>query len=263
VTFIYRDPIKNIPAEIATGAAQCLKGSINQQNLTTKLRRFGFSTSEDAVTWVVFVHLLRSGQLVPILTHCGVVADVASAIQPALLLWGSPVDGSLPVKAIQKRLVELSDSLHEDPESRSEPDVIVDLGNAGVIFIEVKYQSENESNASNNPNWTRYMGQAGVFRDEAAVQATGCYELARNWRLLKGLAGDRPATLVNLGTKRLFEGSNGERLQHFIDALVTDQSSRFVKLTWAQLLQGVTNPPAWFNRFVDSRRLKTLHLSER
>ena len=255
VTFIYRDPIKNIPAEIVDGAAECLQGSLNRQNLTTKRRRFGFSTSEDAVTWVVFAYLLRSGQLVRALKQCGVVMDSGSASEPSLLLWGSPVDASQPAMAIQARVVGLCDTVGEDRQSRSEPDVVIDLGNAGVIFVEVKYLSGNDSKPSDYPGWSRYMGKAGVFRDEAEVRASGCYELARNWRLLKGVAGDRPAILVNLGPKRLFVGPESERLQRFTDALVTDRSSRFIKLTWIQLLQEITDTPAWFDRFVDSRHL--------
>jgi hypothetical protein len=63
VTFIHRDPLGNIPVESREGASEALAQALNIRNRESKRRRFGFSTSEDAVTWVVFMHLLRSGQL--------------------------------------------------------------------------------------------------------------------------------------------------------------------------------------------------------
>jgi hypothetical protein len=46
------------------------------------------------------------------------------------------------------------------------------------------------------------------FKD---IKASGCYELARNWCLLKALAGDRPATLVNLGLAKAAQGARRPR----------------------------------------------------
>src|SRR5438045_3376353 len=64
VTFIYRDPLDNIPEASREGAIVALSQSLNERNRGSKLIRFGFTTSEDALTWVVFTYLLRSGQLV-------------------------------------------------------------------------------------------------------------------------------------------------------------------------------------------------------
>ncbi len=48
VTYIYRDPLKNIPIESRKGAIEVLAQALNVRSRESKLRRFGFSTSEDA-----------------------------------------------------------------------------------------------------------------------------------------------------------------------------------------------------------------------
>jgi hypothetical protein len=53
VTYIHRDPLGNIPIESRKGVSRALGEALNARNRESKRRRFGFSTSEDAVTWVV------------------------------------------------------------------------------------------------------------------------------------------------------------------------------------------------------------------
>ena len=88
------------------------------------------------------------------------------------------------------------------------------------------------------------------------MKASGCYELARNWCLLKGLAADRPATLVNLGPARLFSRSRRRAAGYLINALDSDERSKFKKVLWSDLL-GATLPTAldWFVQFCASRGL--------
>jgi hypothetical protein len=62
VTYIFRDPLDNIPPESREGVSEVLAQALNVYNRPSKLTNFGFSTSEDAVTWVVFTYLLRSGR---------------------------------------------------------------------------------------------------------------------------------------------------------------------------------------------------------
>lgn len=123
VTYIHRDPLKNIPSESREGAIQALAQAFNVRNRESKRRRFGFSTSEDAVTWVVFTYLLRSGQLLGALHRAGIIADATIATAPTLLLWGVPIDNGTRGTQIRNQLSELCTSLQEDPNSFSEPDV--------------------------------------------------------------------------------------------------------------------------------------------
>ena len=256
VTFIYRDPLGNIPIACREGASEALGQALNIRNRPSKRSRFGFSTSEDAVTWVVFTYLLRSGQLLTALRRAGVVAEEILTEAPTLLLWGVPIGSTSPGKAIRGQLSEQCSDLQEDPNSFSEPDVIVDLGEGGLIFIEVKYRSGNDTKPDDYPGWSRYEASERLIWQFQDVKASGCYELARNWCLLKSLAADRPACLVNLGPSRLFSGSEGERLDRFISALSPDERSRFKKVTWSDLLREVFDEaPDWFVQFCNGRGL--------
>jgi hypothetical protein len=191
VTFIYRDPFKNIPIETREGASEVLRQAFNIRNRESKQRRFGFSTSEDAVTWVVFTYLLRSGQLAGALQRTGLIADETSIMAPALLLWGVPIGNDPRGAAIRKHLSDLCTSLREDADSFSEPDVIIDLGEKGLVFFEVKYHSRNDLKPGNYPGWSRYASAAALSWRFDDMKASGHYELARNWCLLKSLATDR------------------------------------------------------------------------
>jgi hypothetical protein len=162
VTYIYRDPLDNIPIESRAGASEALDRALNVRNRESKRRRFGFSTSEDAVTWVVFTYLLRSGQLLAALARAGLIRDETSTTVPTLLLWGVPVDSGAPGATIQKRLSDLCVSLQEDPNSLSEPDVVLDLGEDGLMFIEVKYLSGNDLKEADYPGWSKYTSVVGL-----------------------------------------------------------------------------------------------------
>lgn len=255
VTYIHREPLNNIPEQIRDGAAGALEQALNVQNRLSKRRRFGFSTSEDALTWVVFAHLLRSGNLAPVFARLGISADPPGALEPALLLWGSPMDGNVRAADIRGRLAKLCRSVNEDVQSFSEPDVLVDLGPAGLVLVEVKYLSGNDGKPSDYAGWKRYLPTPQAFVTESEVRATGHYELARYWWLLTVLAQGRPATLINLGPARLFRGLEGQRLDRFASTLVTGSSRRFVKLTWSDFLHAVGNVPDWLTEFLQSRRL--------
>ena len=250
-TFIYRDPLENIPVESRDGARDTLASAHNERNRHSKRQRFGFSTSEDAVTWVVFTHLFRSGLLLGTLRQTGILPIDLLVDDPTLLLWGVPVGSSLRGSAIRMQLNNLCASLAEDTKSFSEPDVIIDLGEAGLIFIEVKYLGRNDRKKAHQCNWSRYESASRLRWRFDDVKASECYELARNWCLLKNLSGERMATLVNLGPPALFLGAEGDRLDRFIAALgLNDGRSRFLKVTWPEFLDGsLDDVPVWFREF--------------
>jgi hypothetical protein len=256
VTYICEDPLKNIPAEVADGALETLNQALNFQSRESKRRRFGFSTSEDAITWVVFTHLRREGGLGKLIRHLGLWQEGTRTRSPALLLWGVPVDAQPRTMKIRERLITFCRSLKEDTQSLSEPDVIIDLGESGLVFIEVKYRSGNDFKPVDYAGWERYFRRSGLAWNQTDVRATGCYELARNWRLLNGLADGRPAILVSLGLSRLFTGADGARLDRFIEALGEQPNSRFRRLTWRTLLACADNAPPWFVRFCSERQLQ-------
>lgn len=258
VTYIYRDPLANIPIECRDGASDALGQAFNVRNRESKRRRFGFSTSEDAVTWVVFTYLLRSGKLLAALRWAGLITGKTPTAAPTLLLWGVPIDNGARGAEIRKQLSNLCVSLQEDPNSFSEPDVIVDLGEAGLIFIEVKYRSGNDLKPADYAGWSKYASAARLAWRIEDVKASGCYELARNWCLLKNLAAERHASLVNLGPATLFRGLEGGRLDRFIGAIGTDERANFTKVIWSEFIEnGLGDMPDWLSYFCRRRNLMT------
>ena len=253
VTYICLDPLQNIPEESRDGALETLAQAFNVNSRASKLSRFGFDSSEDAVTWVIFTYLLRSGQLYSVLKNLNLTAADTPSIKPTLLLWGVPVTDGPGGKAIRKTLGDQCESLGENPKRFSEPDVIIDLGENGLILIEVKYWSGNDSQEASYSHWSRYGSAPGNLE---LMKASGCYELTRNWCLLNRLAGRRPATLVNLGFSKLFRGPEGERLDRFVAALRLDQRCQFRKITWSELLYNeLFKMPKWLAEYCKVRRL--------
>ncbi len=256
LTFIHRDPLDNIPNESRAGAFEALSQALNIRNRISKRRRFGFSTSEDAVTWVVFTYLLSTGRLADALCRAAQLPNTASATSPALLLWGSPIGGDTRAAELRTELERACAGLEEEPNSFSEPDVVVDLGEAGLIFVEVKYRSGNDRKPPDYRGWDRYARAPGLAWQIDEVRASGCYELARNWCLLKRLAGTKRAALVNLGFDTLFRGDDGRRLDRFVAALGDEPHSHFSKVEWPRLLAGeMSGAPRWFTEFCGQRNL--------
>ena len=251
VTYIYREPLNAIPVESRAGAETALNNALNERNRVSKRTRFGFfPTSEDAVTWVVFTYLLRSKQLLPKLRAANVITDEQATADPTLLLWGVPIDSDGTGNAIRERLRELCLSLGEQSRSLSEPDVMIDLGEKGLVIIEVKHRSGNDKKAADYAGWQRYLDAPHVKWSGTDVQATGLYELARNWCLLTGLSGGRRVTLVNLAPQRLFDRAPGRKLEDFRLAIREDEARHFVTLSWCSLLDAILpDVPTWLAEF--------------
>lgn len=257
VTFIFREPIQSIPIQSREGADEGLRNALNVRNRQSKRTRFGFMpSSEDAVTWVVFTYLLRSGRLANALGRIGVPVESEGNSEPTLLLWGAPVNAGSAGEQLQARLKSFCVGLGENPQSLSEPDVVVDLGATGIVFIEVKHRSGNDIKKYDYSGWNKYFAVPSLAWSPDGVKASGCYELARNWCLVNGLAAGRRAFLVNLGSPRLFADDEGKRLDRFVSSLGQEPNAQFVKATWERLLSNVlSDAPGWFKEFCSSWRV--------
>ena len=256
VTFINNDPLENIPPEARHGALETLSHAINERSRETKRIRFGFSTSEDAVTWVVFSYLLRSGRLFESLIKAGLAPPEAAEASPSLLLWGVPVDDCGHGSSIRKRLIERCKELRERRSSYSEPDVIIEIGQFGLIFIEAKYRSGNDVKPPDYRGWDPYLDASWVDWRKEDVRESGLYELARNWCLMSGIAGDMPKTLVNLGSDEIFTSQDVKRLKRFVFCVGSDRTSSFKQISWAKFLDPIIDPsPTWFSDFCRRRHL--------
>ena len=178
-----------------------------------------------------------------------------SSEEPSLLLWGVPIPfNDAAGLSVRKRLEAVSDSLHERAESRSEPDVILDFGNAGVVFIEVKLWSGNEVLDFASPKWNRYIEASNAFADPDKAKRSGLYELTRNWRIAFDLAKGRTTTLINLGLESLSEDGQ-TKLVNFRKSLNTRPDCSFRTVSWRQLVRSISRQPEWLTRYVTDREL--------
>ena len=258
-TVLFDDPRMNVPPQVQGGVVETLALAVNERNRANKAIKFGYSTSEDALTWTVFKHLIDSGQLVGVLRRAGLsIPDLASR-PVAVLLWGVPIpldrENNEEGWALRARLQSIADGLGENPLSRTEPDVVIDLGDLGVLIVEVKHRSGTDVKPSRYAGWDRYYPAHGPIPYAASVRASGCYELARNWRFGLELAAGppRPFTLACLGPESLFRGRGAEVLRPFEACLPTEATARFQKLRWDELLRAIPRPPDWLVNYVEAR----------
>jgi hypothetical protein len=226
-----------------TDCDSTLSLALNERHRDAKRTEFQSANSEDRVTWIVFRYLQHGNLLRTVLAQTGVVpAREVSA--PTMLLWGVPVPNDHVAGAeMRKALVKVCDAIGENPECRSEPDVMLDFGDV-VVGIEVKYRSGNEVKGSDYGGWRRYTKGTQVFSDAVDVRASGLYELARNWRIGCDLAGRRSLVLLNLGPATLLNGDSGERLKQFERSLSQQAGRSFHFVSWPQLLSGAALPEA-------------------
>ena len=185
-------------------------------------------------------HLIGTGEVGTVVRQVGLLTGEVN--EPGVLLWGMPIT---PGNNLQRVLFDKLDSIGESPDRRSEPDVILDFGRSGLIFIEVKLRSANDAREPGSDKWKRYVDDSDVFSDREKMGKTGLYELARNWRILCDVAQKRPATLVNLGPADLWSAEAGKRIKNFEDSIATNPMRRFLKVSWVSFIAAIPNKPLW------------------
>jgi hypothetical protein len=252
LTVIYRDPFAGVPASIADGHAAALAQALNVLNRRAKRGKFASLTSEDHVTWTIFRRLQAEGQFGNALARAGVEFATGLSVEPTLLLWGVPIPQTTAGAAVQARLVQVLDAIKENPDRRSEPDVILDCGEAGVVFVEVKFRSRNDSKPGYG-GWNKYVEATEAFTDAGQAKASALYELARNWRIAWDVAGGRPMALVNLGPPALFTGDVAAPLVTFASSLSLTATRQFLTTTWQSLLGSLADHPEWLRRYAAAR----------
>jgi hypothetical protein len=256
VVKIHRNPLDNIPPEVHDGALETVSNALNKMNRKNKLKKFAFETSEDAVTWTVFNYLKQRKILCESLKFSGVEWLTKTDIEPTVLLWGVPVPGSDRRGIdINKNLLMILDQIGEDPQKFSEPDVILDFGDTGVVLIEVKYRSPNDILNEKSSKWEKYLYNSSAFADINGVKKTGYYELARNWRIAWVLAGDRSMALINLGPDAIFKGGDEQKIQQFRKCLGQNNTHQFIDITWKRFSEGISDHPQWFDNYLKERGL--------
>lgn len=241
-TRIYRDYLDNIPVEVKAGVEQALSEALNERNRPNKKAKFGFSTSEDALTWTVFTFLRKSGQLGNVFRKIGTVHG--SEGEPELLIWGVPQAATQRSRLVRERLIEICDRLGESKNGRSEPDVILDFGESGIVFIEVKYRSGNDLQDFRAKH-DKYLEGTDAFNELQSIRDSRLYELARNWRLGIELANGEPFVLVNL----VVSSRDSRQLQFFKSGL-NPRKGQFKVVKWKDLISQCQTA-RWLERYLD------------
>ena len=172
-TWIFADSSDNAPLEVRAGLRETLAESVNEGIRRTKLFRFGFETSEDAITWTVFRYLQQSGRLRERLAASGNIVAARAQAEPAMLLWGSPLPAmDAKGRHLRSRLLAIMNALGENTRSYAEPDVLLDFNEAGIVAIEATYRSSNEHKGESYTGWKSYVSSE-AFCDAPAAKKTG------------------------------------------------------------------------------------------
>lgn len=261
-TRIYLQASHNVPEVIREGFIEALESGANELNRSNKKQKAAFSTSEDALTWTVFRWLQLEQRLTATFSSLGINIARKASDEPLLILWGADIaikQKDASDSRLVKILKDISRALAEQPELRTEPDVVLDFGAAGIVIIEVKYRSANEIKSPTYPNWPRYlqMTDSGAFEDANAIRENGHYELTRNWRFGWEISRqlNLPVTIINLGRTALFNGMAGKALATFESLLTQNDWHQFVRLTWNELLESCVQCPTWIEDYVADKRL--------
>jgi hypothetical protein len=101
-------------------------------------RRLNSESSEDSVSWNVFVSLLAIGGLGAVYKN---ITGVYPSEEPHLYLWGNRIGSGRP--EFWDLLRREQHALEPDKVIRTEPDIILHLPGEALIFIEAKFGSPN------------------------------------------------------------------------------------------------------------------------
>jgi hypothetical protein len=163
------------------------------------------------------------------------------------LLWGVPQPpNSHQGGLLRKRIVGICDKLGEAPDSRSEPDVVADFGQCGLVSIEVKYKSGNDLQDFDVKH-EKYLDGTDAFAVPQLIRESKLYELARNWRIGVELANGAPFTLVNLVVK-----SREPKQIAMFDSGLNHRKGQFRVLTWTELTSE-SEPTEWLKQYFEDK----------
>jgi hypothetical protein len=256
LTIIYRDPFINLPDWLKIGYKETLSQALNVKHRSAKLTEFHSSHSEDNITWTIFKYLQHHSVLIDAIKQVGVIGKKEKCENYSLLLWGVPVpNNDLNGCKIQDHLITVLNKIGEKPRYRSEPDVLIDLGESGIIFIEVKHLSPNEKKPSDYSGWITYIENTSAFTDTVKLCDVGLYELTRNWRIAWDLAEERSMKVINLGPTSLFSGQNLVEIMAFKECLNIDELHEFIILDWQDFFTNLEIKEDWLRQYLEKRRI--------
>ena len=227
-TFIYKDYHKNFPSYFLNNLDTTLNQANNVRNRNSKKVKIGYSTSEDALTWIFIKYFIQKNNL----DHLQKLLLIDEKIQE-ILIWGVPQLNP----SYNSKLKDVCTQLGEEPSSFSEPDLII-ISESSITFIEVKLKSSNEKKSSAHRNYDKYLNN-NFYKDKDLAKKSEYYELIRNWTIAHFLCKNKVVRLINLAPKNLFYKENDIFFQNFKDSLNNSQS--FLQLSWESIISELNN----------------------
>jgi hypothetical protein len=245
-TVIYKNYSHNVPELLRQNLDFSLNNSINQRNRQSKKKRFGFSTSEDALTWSFFKYFVVKNKLSELLEILNIESKHSTF---DIYLWGTNVCKINDESNFIEKFIAVSDSFNEKSTSRTEPDVIIKLEDK-LVFIEVKYLSPNDLKTKKE-KFEKYLIPE-VAKNE--VIESEHYELLRNWAFASKLSNGNNFELINLAPQKLFSDKNKNKLIQFENSLKSAKGN-FRKLSWEDILRKVNESEneLWFKEYLSGK----------
>lgn len=222
-TLIYKDFKLNIPSNLLNNLDYTLENSNNIRNRENKKIKIGYSTSEDAVTWIFVKYFIQSQQLDVLRS----IFNLKSKINE-ILIWGVPQIS----KEFQSPLINICRQLKETETSFSEPDLII-ICEEEIAFVEVKVKSPNDKQDFKDKDFDKYLCNAFYINKELAKQSK-YYELIRNWTILNMYENNKKHILFNLAPERLFYKENDLNFLNFVNSL--NNKDNFFQLSWENVI---------------------------
>lgn len=223
-TFIYKDFHKNIPPIFHNNLDNTLDNCLNIDNRKNKKIKIGFSSSEDAVSWIFIRYFIQENKL-------ELLKEVLSLDSKILeiFMWGVPQLGIEDNNELKEKLKEIcKNRLDEKKDSFSEPDIIL-VCEKEVAFIEVKVKSENEIEDPLKKDFDKYLNN-DFYKDKDLAKESRLYELIRNWTISHYFTNSKMVKLINLAPKKKFKKDTDlfkKSLNH---------PDNFIKLAWEDVI---------------------------
>jgi hypothetical protein len=247
-TIIYKNYKDNIPIQLHEKLDSILENTLNKYNHKNKINKFGFNTSEDALTWIFFSYFIKNNKTDIMLKFLGFEKENIIDIY----FWGAGYNNQNKDNLFRIKLEDvLKNSFKEDINRFSEPDIIIET-DTKVIFIEVKYFSDNAiENETQKIN--KYIINDYYKNIENAINSK-YYELIRNWSIGNLIADNKKYYLLNVGLKSKFaEEDKKPNIHSFINSL--NNKNNFIRLSWNNIIENIKNENIdnWFFKEINKR----------
>lgn len=133
--------------------------------------RLGYETSEDALSWNVFVSIYALDGLAEAFEK---LTGITATEEPELYLWGNRIDSQCRK---WERLYEVRNVLEQGMTFPTEPDIMLRVPGQAIVLIEAKFGSSNPRLAGKK---TRF-GSVAKFLNRYKSKDGAADPLDRNW----------------------------------------------------------------------------------